>query len=187
MSNAGFVVNLLVEVPRGESPHDGPGGSHMRVGASKRRMTSDERLRLARRRGQAGFDLHTTHLPMTVLAAAPGCAAHLEREWTPGRGALAVELDPLPEGGSVIFFEDAGTLPGLGGRLNPVRDTLDRTYLYASNVAINEGRPQPVTIVPGEDLRLTDAGGAELLVRIIDVVGRSALVEYRRPPARDGR
>ena len=37
---------LLVDVPEGDSQHDSPGGSYIRVGGSKRRMTSDERLRL---------------------------------------------------------------------------------------------------------------------------------------------
>lgn len=46
---------LLVEVPQGHAQHDSPGGSYHRVGSSKRRMTSDERLRLAQRRGQARF------------------------------------------------------------------------------------------------------------------------------------
>ena len=46
---------LLVEVPQGHTQHDSPGGSYHRVGSSKRRMTSDERLRLAQQRGQARF------------------------------------------------------------------------------------------------------------------------------------
>ena len=129
--------------------------------------------------GEAHVDLHTTHLPMTVFVAASGYTAHLEREWTPSRGALAVEFKALPEGGSAIFEEATGDLPGLKGRLNPIRDTRDRTYLYASNIAINEGQPQPVHFLPGEELRLTDADGNELRVRIVEIVGRSALVEYR--------
>ena len=129
--------------------------------------------------GEAAVDLHTTHLPMTVFAAAPGYAAHLEREWIPSRGALTIEVQALQEGGSVIFSEATGNIPGLKGRLNPKRDTLDRTYLYASNISINEGKQQPVHFIPGEDLRLTDAEGTEFLVRIVDIVGRSALVEYR--------
>ncbi len=128
--------------------------------------------------GEAAVDLHTTHLPMTVFAAAPGYAAHLEREWIPGRGALAVELEALPEGGAVIFSEATGHLPGLKGRLNPIRDAHDRTYLYATNIAINNGQQQPVHFVLGEELRLTDADGNELWGRIVDIVGRSALVEY---------
>lgn len=129
-----------------------------------------------------GADLHTTHLPMRVFAAAPGCAAHLEREWVPSRRALTIELEALQEGGSVIFPEATGYLPGLRGRLNPIRDAHDRTYLYASNIAINEGEPQPVHFIPGEDLRLTDADGTTLLVRIVDIAGRSTLVDYRLYP-----
>lgn len=129
--------------------------------------------------GEAAIDLHATHLPMTVFVAAVGCAAYMEREWVPSRGALAVELETLPEGGAVIFPEATGHIPNLTGRLNPILDTHDRTYLYASNIAINQGEPQPVHFILGEELRLTDAGGKERRVRIVDIVGRSALVEYR--------
>ena len=136
-----------------------------------KRATTDEQ-------GEAAVDLHTTQLPMTVFASAPGHGAHLERDWTPSERALAIGLDVLPEGGSVIFPEATGHLPGLKGRLNPIRDTHDRTYLYAANIAIDEGEQQPVHFIPGEELQLTDAGGIELRVRIVDIVGRSALVEY---------
>ena len=129
--------------------------------------------------GEAIVGLHTVDLPMTVFIAARGFAAHCEQEWVPSEGALTVELKPLPDGGAVIFPEATGSLPGLKGRLNPKRDNLDRTYLYASNIAINQGEQQPVHFLPGEDLRLTDTDGTEMLVRIVDIVGRSALVEYR--------
>ena len=129
--------------------------------------------------GEAQIDLHTTHLPMTVYAAAPGFAAHLEHDWVPEQGRLEIKMQSLPDGGSVIFPEATGNIPGLSGRLNPKRDTHDRTYLYASNIAINEGKQQPVTFIPREDLRLTDADGKELMVRIVAIIGRSALIEYR--------
>ncbi|MDE0046119.1 MAG: putative DNA binding domain-containing protein [bacterium] len=128
--------------------------------------------------GEAEIDLHTTRLPLTVFASARGHAAYLERNWTPSERALAIDLEAVPAGGSVIFPEATGHVPGLKGRLNPVRDTHDRTYLYASNIAIDGGKQQPVHFIPGETLHLTDAEGAELNVRIIDVVGRSVLVEY---------
>ena len=128
--------------------------------------------------GIAAVSLHTTELPLTVYAAAPGHAAHAEREWTPCRRALAVELGALPEGGSVIFPEGAGSVPGLTGTLHPVRDAHDRTFVSASNLAIDQGRPQPVPFTPGDELHLADAAGRERRVRIVDVSGRSALVEY---------
>ena len=140
----------------------------------KRANTNDD--------GEASVELYASHLPMTVFAAAAGHAARLERDWTPSQGALTLELRSLPDGGSVIFPEAVGNLPILRGRLNPKRDASDRTYLYASNIAINQGQPQPVHFAPGEELRLTDADGREALVRILDVVGRSALIEYRLAP-----
>ena len=129
--------------------------------------------------GEAQVDLHSTHLPMTVFAASTRYAAHIEHDWLPAQGALAIEMQSLPNGGAVIFPEGTGYLPGLSGRLNPKRDNHDRIYLYASNIAINEGKQQPVHFMPGEDLRLTDANGRELMVRIVAIVGRFALVEYR--------
>ena len=129
--------------------------------------------------GKAALDLHSSHLPMTVFAAATGFSARVRHDWLPAEGRLALELDVLPGGGAIILPEGAGTLPGLRGRLNPIRDSHDRTYLYASNIAVNQGQPQPVHFLPGEDLRLTDADGKEVWARIVEVTGRSALVEYR--------
>ena len=130
--------------------------------------------------GEARVGLHATHLPMTVFAAAPGFAAHVEYDWVPAQSALAIEMQTLHNGGSVIFPEATGELPGITGRLNPIRDAHERTYLYASNIAINEGQPQPVHFIPGEELRLTDADGKKLIARIVAITGRSALVEYRQ-------
>ena len=130
--------------------------------------------------GEATLDLHSVHLPMTVYVAADGCGAHIERDWIPSERPLAVEVVALPGGGSVVFPEGTGHLPGLSGRLNPKLDTRGRTYLYASNIAINGGRQQPVPFVPGEEeLRLTDASGQEWLVRVAAITGRSSLLEYR--------
>ena len=131
------------------------------------------------REGEARLELHSVHLPMTVFTAAAGCAAHVEHEWIPAERALAVELAALPDGGSVVFAEATGHVPGLSGRLNPIRDTSNRTYLYASNIAINEGQQQPVSFVPGEELHLMDANANVLLVRVAAIIGRSSLIEYR--------
>lgn len=138
--------------------------------------------------GRAQVSLHTTRLPMTVFVSAPGQAAYLQREWIPGDRALAIDLEPLPEGGSIIIFPEAsGHLPGLKGGLEPIQDEHDRTYLYASNIAINEGEQQPVHFALGEELRLTDVDGVRLVVRIVDVVDRMALIEYSRRSEGNGR
>ena len=136
------------------------------------RATTDEA-------GEATFSLYTTHLPMTVYAAMPGYAAGIKREWIPAHGGFLLELCALSAGGASIFPQNTGHLPGLHGQLNPKRDTSDRTYLYANNIAIEEGRQQPVHFRLGKPMKLTDAFGAELLVTIIEIIGRCALVEYR--------
>lgn len=130
-------------------------------------------------RGEAPVDLFTASLPLTVFAAAGGWAARREAGWIPSQSGMTLMMQPLPGGGSAIFPESSGTVPGIRGRLNPIRDTRDRTYLYTSNVAVNEGRPQPVSFRLGEDLQLTDSVGGRALVRIIDIAGSSVLLEYR--------
>ena len=136
------------------------------------RATTDEA-------GKAALDLYATHLPMTVYAAAPSHAAGLRREWRPDREDLTLELTPLPQGGATIFAEGSGHLPGLRGRVDADRDTSDRTLLYASKLTIDEGREQPVPFRLGKPMRLTDAFGTELWMTIIDIAGRSVLVEHR--------
>ena len=86
---------------------------------------------------------------------------------------------PLESGGAAIVSQATGHLPGLHGRLNPILDTSDRTYLYADNIAIDEGRQQPVPFRLGRPMRLTDARGTEFSVTIVDILGRSSLIEYR--------
>lgn len=133
--------------------------------------------------GKAHLRLRSSRKPKTFFAAAPGYTACIERYRIPAERPLALEVNPLPGGGAVIFPNATGTLPGLEGRLNPIRDSLDRSYLYADNIAINDGQPQPVSFGFGEELRLTDASGNERWVRIVYIAGRSALVEYRLRPS----
>ena len=103
---------------------------------SWKRATTDEN-------GEAAVDLHTTALPMTVFAAAPGHAGHVARNWTPDRSKLVIELRELPGGGARIIADEGDSLPGLKGRLHPIRDNLGRPNLYASKIAINQGSPNP--------------------------------------------
>ena len=144
-----------------------------------KRATTDEN-------GAASFDLYSTTLPMTVFVAATGYAGHLERGWVPSSHGLAVALCPMACGGSVIFEKGTGHLPGLAGRLNPIRDALDRTYLYTDSIAVNEGVPQPVHFILNEALRLLDADGVAMIVCVKEILGRVALVEYRSAPDRPG-
>ncbi|MCE2432691.1 MAG: putative DNA binding domain-containing protein [Candidatus Latescibacteria bacterium] len=134
--------------------------------------------------GRVGFGFHS-ELPITVFCAAPGYRAHVERDWQPPE-PLSVQLDTLPMGGSEIFTERTGHLPDLAGRLNPILDNRDRMYLYATNIAIEEGKQQPVHFKLNQPLRLTDVNGFEWIVRFVEMIGKSALLEYEPPGNRRG-
>ena len=127
--------------------------------------------------GHADFELHT-RLPMTVLCAGPGFMAWVAGDQEPN-GALDVRMSPTPNGGSLIIANRSGHLPGIQGRLNPKLDTLDRTYLYADNIAINDGLPQPVHFNLNEPVRLTDSMGASATLWFREMLGSSCIFDYR--------
>ena len=135
--------------------------------------------------GRVNFGFYS-ELPITVFCAAQGHAAHVERDWHPPE-PLHVQLEPLPLGGSTVFTDGTGHLPDLAGQLNPILDDLDRMYLYAPNVAIDEGKQQPVHFKLNQPLRLTDVNGFEWVVRFIEMIGTSALLEYEAPSHQDAR
>jgi len=137
-----------------------------------KRSTTDES-------GGTELDLHSTHLPMTVYIAAKGFSAKLIRDWIPRQGGLVVELSPLTNGGAVIFPEGNGRISGLYGQVNPILDSQSRMYLYASNIAIEGGRQQPVYFRYGKPLNLVDSYGVEMSITILSIHGQAALIEYR--------
>ena len=132
--------------------------------------------------GEARLNLYTAYLRMTVFVASEGHSAHVEYDWVPAERALLIELETLPGGGSIVIPDGVGFIPGLSGRLNPIRDNLDRTYIYATNVAVNVDAQQPVSFETGETLRLTDADGRQLAVTVIEILGSTSLLEYRPYP-----
>ena len=137
--------------------------------------------------GEALLETETRSLPLSIFVAAKGFAAHVERSWTPAERPLFLELRRVDGGGAAIFPESTGQLPGLKGHLRPTRDTQGRIYLDAGDISINDGQPQPVQCSLGEDLHLMDSNSADLVVRIVDIVGQSALVEYRASQGQDKR
>ena len=74
--------------------------------------------------GRAAFSLHSD-IPMTVLCAAPGHRTRAIRDWRPSR-EISIDIDPFPDGGSVVLMDGAGRVPNLRGRLNAILDELDR-------------------------------------------------------------
>lgn len=80
--------------------------------------------------------------------------------------------------GSVIAPNGTCYIPGLSGRLNPIKDTLDRLYLYADNIAINGGLQQPVYFNLTNSLELEDANGTVKNIWIPFIDGTASLINY---------
>lgn len=80
-----------------------------------------------------------------------------------------------------IICNSTGYIPGLKGRLNPIRDTFNRTYLYADNIAINGGEPQPAKFKVNDPMELEDCDGMILQVTIKDIQGQVSLIEFVKP------
>ena len=126
--------------------------------------------------GRAEFVIHA-QLPMTVFFAMEGFKAIVIKGYEP-EAPLIVELDRVENGGSMIFPERSGVIPQIRGRLNPILDNLDRTYLYASNIAVDDGKIQPVHFVLNQPVRLTDAYGKRATLWFREFIGSSCVFDY---------
>lgn len=114
-----------------------------------------------------------------LLVAHPDFPAALISSWDPAEN-IQISLAVTENTGSVICH-GTGYIPGLEGRLNPILDTSNRTYLYADNIAINNGESQPATFKVDEPFELEDSNGVVMQVRVIYIKGRTSLIQFVRP------
>ena len=115
---------------------------------------------------------------VTVFVAHSQLSGAIVRDHDPSNG-LRVTLPANDGEGSVIFEGETGYIPGLEGRLNPIRDSRDRLLLYADNIAIDDDPRQPRRFQLGQPMVLEDSGGARRVVTIVEVIGRSSLLIFR--------
>ena len=93
------------------------------------------------------------------------------------KNSMNVTLKRADNIGSLII-DSTGYIPGFSGRLNPILDNLQRTYLYATNIAINDGLPQPVYFQINEPLVLEDANGVIKTIFIRLIAGTTTFLQY---------
>lgn len=129
-------------------------------------------------RGDATLQLPARRV-VTIFAAHPDLVPALVGGHDVARD-LHVTLPRASGVGGAIFSSGTGELPGLTGRLNPIRDAQMRHYLYADNISINEGASQPHPFIPGVPLALEDAVGRRLIVTVLATIGQSSLLRYER-------
>jgi len=102
-------------------------------------------------------------------------------------GAMKLQWDPvhditftLPAADNVGSIVCKGTchIPGFKGRLNPILDATERRYMYADNIAINDGQVQPVHFAINELLHMEDCDGVMLDARVLFLAGTTSLLEF---------
>lgn len=114
-----------------------------------------------------------------LLAAHPEFPAAIVEQVDPA-DAIEIVLQRTENLGSLVV-DSTGYIPGLKGRLSPILDTSNRTYIYADNIAVNGGVQQPATFQINEPFELEDANGVVTFVTVKLIAGRTSLLQYLRP------
>lgn len=90
---------------------------------------------------------------------------------------IEINLSQKDNIGSQII-KSTGYLPVISGRLNPILDHIGRTYLYADNISINNGAPQPVHFEINNPLELEDENGKICLITFKYIKSDISLIQY---------
>lgn len=90
---------------------------------------------------------------------------------------LKVNLTKKMGRGSFIF-DGTGYIPGIEGRLNPILDSIERTYLYANNISVNNNTAQPAHFKYGENISLTDCHGRTADIKIHRIIQGCSILDY---------
>jgi hypothetical protein len=121
----------------------------------------------------------STRRTYRLLIAHPDYPATMVQKVDPIEN-VQVTLPRAEKVGSLIIHS-TGYIPGLAGRLSPILDTINRTYLYADNIAINGGKNQPENFAINEPIELEDANGVIVFATVKHIFGHVTLLQYTRP------
>lgn len=129
--------------------------------------------------GEAMLNLKIRRLS-TLLASHPMFPAAVYEQVDPN-GSIDITLPRVDNMGSVTM-DSTGYIDGLKGRLSPIIDTSNRTYLYADNIAIDGGKNQPANFNVNVPLVLEDADGTVVYATVKHIAHRISLIQYTRKP-----
>lgn len=130
--------------------------------------------------GVANVVLYRNDLPMEVFVAARGYHGVHRETWQPLKGALHVELTPTGRtaGGSLIFRNGTGYVPGLGERVYIYREA-GVTRLKVDNIAVEDAvKALPSAHEHEVPVKLMNAEGDIFYVTILHVDGQSVLLDW---------
>lgn len=112
-----------------------------------------------------------------LLIAHPGYTGKLEENMNMYMNPT-ITMKNAKNIGSLIVVS-TGYIDGFEGRINPIFDTSNRTYIYADNIAINGGVNQPANFEVGIPLELEDVNGIKIQVIFLYIRGTVSLLEYK--------
>ena len=118
------------------------------------------------------------HRIVTIYCAHQNHSAFYQEKYD-ASSDLVINMKAALGKGSVII-NTTGHIDGLNGRLNPVLDTLNRMYLYADNISIENGKNQPVYFRLNEPFQVEDSKGKRFELKIIAIIAESSLIEFTR-------
>ncbi len=139
-------------------------GTHLRASTN---LEGTARFEIAKRR------------TLTAFCAHPGYPAFLARDFDPVKD-LVITVPSIERVGSLISLGGHDRVPGLKGTMNSIHDSSNRLYVYTKNIAVDGGKPQPISFGLGKALHFEDVDGHGLLVTFVAVIADCFLVEYRR-------
>ncbi|MBK7132424.1 MAG: TIR domain-containing protein [Bacteroidales bacterium] len=129
--------------------------------------------------GNCTFNIPTRR-NYSVLIAHPYYPSYIHNNFDPNSD-LEIILQKRDNVSSIII-QSTGYITGFNGRLNPILDSSNRTYLYADNIAIDGGKGQPVAFTINETMSLEDNHGNIIILLFRYITGRTtALIDYTRP------
>lgn len=129
--------------------------------------------------GKCSFEIPTRRY-YSVLIAHPDYPSFILNKFDPNSD-LEILLHKSDDVSSIVIH-GTGYIPKFNGRLNPILDSSNRTYLYADNIAIDAGKGQPVIFTINEPMSLEDNQGVIINIIFRYINGRTtALIDYTRP------
>ena len=144
-------------------------------------LIADNNTCLSQKTDSSGIAVFTLNVlrQYKLYVAHANCPAYMLERIDPNDN-LELVLYSSENVGSIIC-NGTGYIPGLKGRLNPILDTINRTYLYADNIEIDGGKIQPATFKIGVPMDLEDCDGMIMQVTIKDIQGSVYLIEFVKP------
>ena len=117
-----------------------------------------------------------------IFAGAAGFEAAVKKY--PGTaGTVTIVMKPSPTKSSVIVHRRS-PLPGIEGDVNPILDSQERMYIYATKIGLlQNGRPaqQPLPFKLNRPIDAASSTGEKFTIWVMDITQEVSVLEFTQP------